>query len=74
VVVASAAALASAVFFLAPVSYWYSQPGPPPTHGYSQIDAYRSLGCELLVIGDAYYTPSSGFAGKLVLSCQMMVP
>jgi hypothetical protein len=67
------------VFFLVPVSYWFTVPEYPtgshplqantPQH----IDAYRSLGCVVFGIGDSYYTAGDRLPAVFELSCQPTV-
>ena len=67
-----------AFFFLAPTFYWFTADSPIITlNGNPQpiFTAYRSLGCEFLGFGDAYYTASVTFSpsgqsmGGVVFSC-----
>jgi len=72
VALASLAVVVMLAFFLAPISYWFSQHGP--LNGSNQtIVAYRSLGCLLLGIGDSYYTAGDGLPAMFEFTCRTIV-
>jgi len=61
------------VFFLIPISYWFTQHGPLNANTPQHIDAYQSLGCAVFGIGDSYYTAGDRLPAMFELSCQPIV-
>jgi hypothetical protein len=70
VAVSLAVVVAAAVFFLAPVSFWFNEGPPFYTAHPVYTPVYRSLGCAALGVGDLYAPGWFGFS----LGCGIPVP